>query len=346
MRGLWRLKVALGKIYAAMRSKTLILAYHRVADLETDPQLLAVSRANFAEQLEIVKRYYNPITLTELVDALAKGESVKQGIVLTFDDGYIDNFLYARPLLEKFKVPANFFISTYYVEKKEEFWWDALEQLLLYSAQLPSLYECSLCSVYFSFKINKTVSSLRTDLRKWDVSEKKEPADNFGAYKKMHTHLKNLTYDQIQAHLRELEIWSGQRLECRELYRACSEQELIDFAQSKQVTIGSHTYKHMRMSGLTFTEQEFEFCKSQKDLRARLPGKDIAFFSYPFGGYKDFNQDSCALVRKFYRAAVVNYEGLVFGSTSKYELPRFLVRNWDGDTFHKRLQLWFKRGIY
>jgi peptidoglycan/xylan/chitin deacetylase (PgdA/CDA1 family) len=45
--------------------------------------------------------------------------------VLTFDDGYFNN-AHAVPVLEEFRVPATFFISTRHVEEQRAFWWDVL----------------------------------------------------------------------------------------------------------------------------------------------------------------------------------------------------------------------------
>src|SRR5215467_11131980 len=51
----------------------LILMYHRIIDLPTDPQLLAVSPKHFAEHLEVVQRYARAMTLTELVGSRRGG---------------------------------------------------------------------------------------------------------------------------------------------------------------------------------------------------------------------------------------------------------------------------------
>jgi peptidoglycan/xylan/chitin deacetylase (PgdA/CDA1 family) len=45
--------------------------------------------------------------------------------VITFDDGYVNN-LHAAAVLEKFRVPATFFISTRHVQEHKSFWWDAV----------------------------------------------------------------------------------------------------------------------------------------------------------------------------------------------------------------------------
>jgi peptidoglycan/xylan/chitin deacetylase (PgdA/CDA1 family) len=65
---------------------------------------------------------YSFIRPQDIINGLAKNEKY---ILLTFDDGYFNNSL-ALPILEQYNVPANFFISSYYVENNKSFWWDVV----------------------------------------------------------------------------------------------------------------------------------------------------------------------------------------------------------------------------
>jgi peptidoglycan/xylan/chitin deacetylase (PgdA/CDA1 family) len=106
--------------------RTLVLAYHRVAELERDPFGLAVSPLHFAEHLEVVAAYGRPIPFRNI-----QSERVQHGsICITFDDGYADNLYNARPLLEKRDMPATVFVVAGQMGSSEEFWWDELDGLL------------------------------------------------------------------------------------------------------------------------------------------------------------------------------------------------------------------------
>src|SRR5919198_5621208 len=96
IRGLGRLKQSWRRATAFLRFHAVILMYHRVFRTSADPFRLCVSPNHFAEHVEHLRRHYTVLTLCGLARALAAGRIPKRSVVLTFDDGYVDNFLYAK----------------------------------------------------------------------------------------------------------------------------------------------------------------------------------------------------------------------------------------------------------
>ena len=93
---------------------TLILAYHRVNDWSEDT--LTVHPAVFRKQLDYLAGKYRFVPLSELVTVRTKGLKPKEQLaVITFDDGYFDNFHYACPILKEFGFTATFFLTTEYI---------------------------------------------------------------------------------------------------------------------------------------------------------------------------------------------------------------------------------------
>ena len=118
-------------------SKAVILMYHRVIEGCSDPWGIGVSPEKFAQQLEVLRRHTQVIRLQELVDAVDAGAISQTSVVVTFDDGYADNLVNAKPLLERYGIPATIFLTTGYLNGKREFWWDELDRLLLQPGTLP-----------------------------------------------------------------------------------------------------------------------------------------------------------------------------------------------------------------
>ncbi|MCX6715038.1 MAG: polysaccharide deacetylase family protein [Candidatus Uhrbacteria bacterium] len=99
-----------------------ILLYHRIAPSATPGGLRVISPDLFEEQLRILKKDYHVISLETYVRAHVHGfdaleqKTGKHYVVITFDDGYQDNYQFAFPLLKKYNLPATFYVSTGFVE--------------------------------------------------------------------------------------------------------------------------------------------------------------------------------------------------------------------------------------
>ena len=117
-----------------------VLLYHRISEYSTDPQLLCVTPQNFNTHLAFLKNNYNLLRIDEWVSHLLnKRKFPERSVVLTFDDGYVDNYLFALPLLEQYKVQALFYIATGTIDSDREFWWDEVERAVLLPDNLNEL---------------------------------------------------------------------------------------------------------------------------------------------------------------------------------------------------------------
>lgn len=114
-----------------------MLLYHRVAELPVDSFRLAVTPDRFAEQLEEIRTRFQVFRLTELADAIKAGELQRRSVAITFDDGYVDNLVNAKPLLERYEIPATVFVASGHLGSSRNFWWDDLELLCSKDRGLP-----------------------------------------------------------------------------------------------------------------------------------------------------------------------------------------------------------------
>ncbi len=103
--------------------RVLLLAYHRVADDGPEPLGLSVSLRNFEEHLEVLKGYGRPVRFDGIRQATRRG-TTPEAFCVTFDDGYADNLHHAKPLLEKFDVPATVFVASGFLGTEAGFPWD------------------------------------------------------------------------------------------------------------------------------------------------------------------------------------------------------------------------------
>ena len=128
----------ISRIRAACRADIPILTYHRVWDVDDedkfqfDIELISASTADFRWQMEYVRQNFDPITCGTLLQILdGDTPSPPRPIIITFDDGFDDNFQNAFPILNVSDVPATMFLSTGYIGGEKTFWYDRLAQLIL-----------------------------------------------------------------------------------------------------------------------------------------------------------------------------------------------------------------------
>jgi peptidoglycan/xylan/chitin deacetylase (PgdA/CDA1 family) len=116
-------RTGLARAYALMlqREGATILGYHSVPGPSTaswvDPRW-QVSPAEFEWQMRFLARRRRVISLRALLEDMQAGRSIPAGtVVLTFDDGYLDNLQVVAPILEQYKLPATLFLATDFIDR-------------------------------------------------------------------------------------------------------------------------------------------------------------------------------------------------------------------------------------
>jgi peptidoglycan/xylan/chitin deacetylase (PgdA/CDA1 family) len=130
-RALYRFCLAGGPIWVrngwlrlGRRTRCTVLLYHRVNDTSKDKLTTSVNR--FIEHLAMLRSRYPVVTLQAAREALAAGHYLGPNVVvITFDDGYADNYECAAPILEHFRLPATFFVTAGLIGTSRPFAHDA-----------------------------------------------------------------------------------------------------------------------------------------------------------------------------------------------------------------------------
>jgi peptidoglycan/xylan/chitin deacetylase (PgdA/CDA1 family) len=297
-------------------ARTVVLLYHRIADLEQDPWGLAVQPKNFAEQLEVI-RETGVTRLSDAEPSALRPIAPKCSVAVTFDDGYSDNYHFALPLLEKFEVPATFFITTGYIGKSVPFWWDELQSVML-GGRLA----------------DRVCVQLGRESITLAPAREERPAD---ALQRVHPIVQELD--------------AAERGEAIETLRravhfdgvadtsnfAMTEDELRKMAGNSLVEIGAHTQTHPKLSALP-PERQFEEIDGSKKYLEEVLGMPITSFSYPFGAAGHFTEttEQIVVAAGFQRACTT--EPVIFRQRhSAFCIPRLYVPNIDGERFSRWL---------
>ena len=331
----------LSKIQAIFGSQAIILMYHRIADLACDPWELAVSPDNFEQQLQVLQKMGTVISLPTLADQLQAGSLKGKNIVLTFDDGYEDNFLIAKPLLEKYRIPATFFIPTESISLKREFWWDELERIFIHTETLPPQLNLNLLGEQLKFDFHKEVD-LTDELQKKHKSWKhNEPAPSIRStvYMLLWQKLIGATSTEQQQVLRELRHWAKLTEEARPGHHGMSEVQLKQLGAQPLFEIGSHTVTHTALGHQPAEIQRREI-KESKEYLENITGYKLQTFSFPNGSH---NQSARNILKtEGFTAALTTDHLPVTKRTDRYQLSRFQVNNWPAPEFQKHLSRWMQ----
>lgn len=322
MKGARHIKKAFYVVRRQFKPGGVILLYHRIVSLSSDPLSLAVSPDHFAQQLEYIYRTCHPMRLLDLVDAMRQRSLPQRAVAITFDDGYSDNFKHAYPLLQSAGIPATIFVSSEQVDTAYEFWWDDLERMLLLPKRLPEYLRISVGGQEHEWRIESVEQRQR-------------------AYGAVHALLRPLDAHTRGKVLDELTSWADLGRAGRSDYRAVTATELSELAQSGCIDIGGHTMTHPVLSALSADAQYAEVVGGRQRLES-LIGRRVLAFAYPYGTAQDFTEETAEIVRAAgFHAACTTIPGSIESGDDPFRLRRCPIFDWDVETFEQQLESYF-----
>lgn len=113
-----------------------VLFYHRIIESSRDDWNICVSIKNFEAHMKWIKENYRIVRFGDDWSNISE-----PSVVITFDDGYADNYWNALPILKKYNIPATFFISSACTHEEDVFWWDKLSEIAEKDKNIDLKYE-------------------------------------------------------------------------------------------------------------------------------------------------------------------------------------------------------------
>jgi len=342
IRGLGPLRRVSQRLRNKFVNKGLVLMYHRVAALPSDPHLLCVSPQHFTEQLEILAKAYVPTSLQQLRQALCNEQIIDRSVVVTFDDGYVDNLYNAKPQLERFEVPATVFVASSHIGKDRESWEDELERVLLQPGTLPPALSLTINGTVHHWELETATNYDETDFARyshWNVETKEAPTSRHTLYRVLYQLLRSVTKEEREQAVEEIRTWARIHSPARSTHRFLSSEEVLRLAEGSCIEVGAHSVTHTPLCSLSITKQQAEIEESKISLEQIL-GRPVTSFAYPYGQY---TPETMTIMQKAgFSLACSTVEEVVWRGSNCFCLPRVCVRNWDGEEFVRQLRKWFK----
>ena len=259
-----------------------IVLYHGVCLRQhTRFNSLFLTLRTFEEQLRFYRDHFNLLTLEEYYEGRFRSDQFN--ICLTFDDGFANNYTHVLPLLEKYEVPAVFFITGIRRAGYDILWNDLLALFQKYGPRVWSFrhqwYRKGAGRRYLSISGGE---SLRDLLQAGDFSLKAE------------------FIQAISQHRPRLERLSGQ-----DYWLQMSEDQIRSLSQSRYARIGCHGFYHNDLSRLTGSQVEGELSQNRSWLEG-LCGYPVNSLSFPYGNYNEETL-ACSAAGGFDRLLAVDF---------------------------------------
>ena len=328
------------RIHYFLQKKAVVLSYHRITHMDIDPWELAVSPENFEQHLKVLKKY-NLVTPDQLSKHLKKGTLKNKMVCITFDDGYQDNYRFAKPLLEKYNCPSTIFIPAHFIGQRKLFWWDELQSIMLGKHHLPQQLSISIANDTLEFDLEDDAQFTETHHKKniswiWYEEAKTKRAE---LYLEIWKRLRPLTYSEINKVFNRLRQWCSCNISFDDNSLPMNEDQLKEIIAHPLFNIGVHTVTHPALAFHSKEEQfkEIENCKKRLE---EFAGHVINTSAYPYGIY---NEDTIEVSDQLGLESGFTTQGHAVQATDHpLKLARVHVKNWNGHEFEKNLNLWIK----
>ncbi|RYZ70809.1 MAG: polysaccharide deacetylase [Lysobacteraceae bacterium] len=261
-----------GRVRGLLHQDLRILAYHRVLDsvhppgFEFDLELISASAESFRRQIAVLRRDFVPMRFDEVIDCIDRRRRLPpRAVLVSFDDGYDDNYRVAFPILRELDVPAMFFVATGHIESGLPYAYD----WLVYMICTTPATELSVPAMGVDWILPATPAERRGHASRFLELLKREDA---------------LAQQDIMQSLEQ--EWGMPRIphpDCRPMTWA-QLREMRDGGME----LGSHGVHHHMLAKLPHAQMVAEIRGSKMALESNL-GQDVCAMSYPVGGFEAFD---------------------------------------------------------
>lgn len=291
----------------ARRDCLVAFCYHRIGDPasgEGDPNVFSATAEDFEAHIRLLRTRYAIVGQDEALEWLARPSAWKgPRFLITFDDGYLDNYEVAVPILKAHGATATFFLATSFVGTSRLPWWDQIALLLK---------TCGRTELCLSYPRETRIAL--------------GPGTHQAAVRQVLRLLKSPETRDVEAFVRGIEEACGRPLpETSPTRLFVTWEEAADMVR-QGMFIGSHTHSHPMLAKQAADDQAEEARHSRRLIEEQL-GIPCRTLAYPVGSRTSFSDVTHnALAEAGYEAAFSMYGGVNLpASNHPFDLQRLPV---------------------
>lgn len=286
-----------------------ILRYHAIVEEKNnfyaDPSI-CLSPHLFEDQVKYITKAYNIISLDKVAECLIKKKPFpKKAVVLTFDDGYKDNFI-AYKIMKKYGAFGTFYVAAGCIGNNEPLWLFEVIYLIGKTARKQVVIEFS--NIKLDFPLH-TEEDRRYAVNK--ITEKIK-SNNLQTREDIRSQLHTQLNDVPDLHEKSKQVM----LTWKQV------QEMVD----NGMDIGGHTMTHLNLPNAS-SDNAFREITDCKKLIEEKTGHEVHHFSYPNGGnYDYYNNTIIDFVKDAgFLTSTTSHNGLANSKSNRFELQRIRI---------------------
>jgi peptidoglycan/xylan/chitin deacetylase (PgdA/CDA1 family) len=282
-----------------------ILRYHSVQSdptAEDNPVFRGIvhTTADFEDHMKLLAARFSPVSIDNIGKYFEGSQKLpKRSVVVTFDDGYLDNYEWAAPILRRCGIPAAFYVTVSPTADGKSLWFSrtryAFEAASARAWKHPATGE------------------------EWPLSL---PEERFRAFKIAGKYCASLAGERQNQAVRDIENSLGSRAFPYEGKLMMTWEQLCDL-ESQGHIVGSHTMSHPNVAHIPSNQAEYELAESKRILESHL-GHPVRHFSYPHPALNPhWTETTTRQLREIgYSTAVTCEQGPVERTCDSLCLPR------------------------
>lgn len=250
------------------KNNFIILNYHGVMDyVDYNISVNHMDVAQFEHQINFLSSHFNLLSEEEFLYNYKHNKfSKKKSVLLTFDDGYENNFKFAFPILKKHNAPATIFLISSLIDSDKPTWYDLVDNsknLFQVPSNSSKINDLGI-ELGISNPSDLTFSNFKNKLKSKSISQKEKVLTKY---------LEIIGFDSLQK--TDAKYW-----------KMLSSEQIQTMQHSGLITFGSHTVNHPNLDQIDESDLIMELRDSKIQLE-KIVGKPVNSIAFPDGAYNE-----------------------------------------------------------
>ncbi len=283
----------------------LVFNYHRIgggSESCLDRGIFSATQDEFDRQVSFLKKQFDVVRISDLNEL---DRHRQRAVMITFDDGYRDNYEAALPVLQRHNVSATFFLTSGFLDEGRISWWDEIAWMV-HTARQKWLFPTKLIPELLSLS---------------------HPVERENTINRLLMAYKTLPTEKTEEFLNDLAARTGAGRAPSEITKDLwMSWEMVREMDKAGMDIGGHTVTHPVLARCTYLQQQEEILASKTRIESMI-GHPITAFSYPVGQPDSFTGKTCDLLREAGYQWAFSFSGgySQLGKADPLNVPRVAV---------------------